>query len=256
MYVTPKKHLGQHFLRDLTIAEDIVNGLTYHNGYKTVLEIGPGTGVLTDFLVKSEKINLVCTEIDKESIKFLKIKYPNLNLIDGDFLELKINELFRSPIGIIGNFPYNISSQIFFKILDNKDLVAEVVCMLQKEVAERMCGKPRSKEYGILTIFTQAWYETEYLFTVSEHVFDPPPKVKSGVIRLTRKANSDIGCNEMLFRKVVKQAFSMRRKTMRNAFKGMNLPAELTQDKVFDQRAEELSWQEFVTLTNRIYSNH
>lgn len=250
--VSPKKHLGQHFLLDLTIAKDIVDAVQFHGEYKNLVEIGPGTGVLTDFLIKNEKINFSAVEIDTESVKFLKQKYPNLKLVEGDFLQMDLSKTYNEPFGIIGNFPYNISSQIFFKVLDYKDLVQEVVCMLQKEVAERLCSGPGNRDYGILSVFLQAFYKMEYLFTVHEHVFDPPPKVKSGVIRATRNEVATLGCDEILFRKVVKQAFAMRRKTLRNCLKPMGLPAEYLQNPFFDQRAEQLGVKQYITLTNEI----
>ncbi len=250
--VTPKKHLGQHFLLDLTIAADIVEAVTFHNQYTNLVEIGPGTGVLTDFIIKKNIIDFKTVEIDTESVIFLKNKYTNLTIIEGDFLTMDLEKNFGNKIGIIGNFPYNISSQIFFKVLDYKDVVQEVVCMLQKEVAVRLCSKPGNKDYGILSVFLQAYYQMEYLFTVQEHVFDPPPKVKSGVIRITRNGTKEIGCDEILFRKVVKQAFSMRRKTLRNCFKPMQLSSEFLSDTFFNKRAEELGVEEYIILTNNI----
>jgi 16S rRNA (adenine1518-N6/adenine1519-N6)-dimethyltransferase len=249
--VSAKKHLGQHFLRDLSIAQDIAEGLQYHNGYTKLLEIGPGTGVLTDFLIKNTTIDFKAIELDRESVAYLHTKYPDLRVIEGDFLHKDLNEMFDSqPFGIIGNFPYNISSQIFFKVLDYRDLVQEVVCMLQKEVAERLCSGPGKKDYGILSVFLQAYFTMEYLFTVQPHVFEPPPKVKSGVIRVKRNNVIEMGCNEILFRKVVKQAFSMRRKTLRNGLKPYGLPDEMMNLPFFDRRAEELGVDEYIQLTN------
>lgn len=251
--VDAKKHLGQHFLIDKSIAQDIVEALTFHNQYDNLLEIGPGTGVLTDFLLQNTTVNFKAIDIDKESIAFLKTKYENLTLISGDFLQMDLNDVFQTkPFGIIGNFPYNISSQIFFRVLDYKDLVPEVVCMLQKEVAQRLCSGPGNKDYGILSVFLQAWYDMEYLFTVHEHVFDPPPKVKSGVIRVKRNKVTDLGCDEVLFRKIIKQAFSMRRKILRNGLKPLNLPENFLNDAFFNKRAEELGVEEYITLTNKI----
>ncbi len=255
--VTAKKHLGQHFLRDLSIAQDIVEGVQFYTGYTNLLEIGPGTGVLTDFLVKNENLEFKAIELDGESVRYLHGKYPDLKVIEGDFLHKNLNEMFDSqPFGIIGNFPYNISSQIFFKVLDYKDLVIEVVCMLQKEVAERLCSGPGKKDYGILSVFLQAYYDMEYLFTVQPHVFEPPPKVKSGVIRIKRNNVAQIDCDEVLFRKVVKQCFSMRRKTLRNGLKPLDLPESYLADAFFDRRAEELGVAEFVKLTNEIALHH
>ncbi len=251
--VAAKKHLGQHFLRDLSIAQDIAEGLDFHTQYKNVLEIGPGTGVLTDFLIKNLDINYKTIEIDGESVVYLNQKYPDLKVIQGDFLQKDLIQLFdNEPFGIIGNFPYNISSQIFFKVLDYKDIVPEVVCMLQKEVAERLCSGPGKKDYGILSVFLQVYYDMEYLFTVQPHVFEPPPKVKSGVIRIKRNQVKEMGCDEVLFRKVVKQAFSMRRKTLRNGLKPYNLPEEMMSSSFFDRRAEELGVAEFIKLTNDV----
>lgn len=250
--VSPKKHLGQHFLLDLGIAKNIVDALQFHNNYQTLTEIGPGMGVLTDFLIENKNIDFSAVEIDTESVKYLHKKYPNLKVIEGDFLQMDVAQKFGKPFGIIGNFPYNISSQIFFKVLDHRDLVQEVVCMLQKEVAERLCSGPGNREYGILSVFLQAFYDLEYLFTVEPKVFDPPPKVKSGVIRVTRNKTIDLGCDEVFFRKVVKQSFSMRRKTLRNCLKPMSLPVEYLQNSFFDQRAEQLGFKEYIRLTNEI----
>lgn len=250
--VSPKKHLGQHFLLDLTIAKDIVEAVQFHGNYKNLVEIGPGTGVLTDFLIENKQINFSAVEIDYESVKFLKQKYAGLKLIEGNFLQMDLAKTYDEPFGIIGNFPYNISSQIFFKVLDYKHLVKEVVCMLQKEVAIRLCSGPGNRDYGILSVFLQAFYKMEYLFTVHEHVFDPPPKVKSGVIRATRNEIEELGCDEILFRKVVKQSFSMRRKTLRNCLKPMGLSTEYLQNSFFDQRAEQLGVAQYIKLTNEI----
>ncbi|HYG37082.1 MAG TPA: 16S rRNA (adenine(1518)-N(6)/adenine(1519)-N(6))-dimethyltransferase RsmA [Cytophagales bacterium] len=248
--VRPKKHLGQHFLKDMSIASDIVGALTYHNNYSTLLEIGPGTGVLTDFLVKKET-NLAVVEIDKESILFLEKKYPELNIIQGDFLRMDLKQTLNGTYGIIGNFPYNISSQIFFKVLEDKERVMEVVCMLQKEVAKRIASPPGNKDYGILSVFLQAYYNIEYLFTVDEHVFNPPPKVKSGVIRLKRNEIKNLDCDEKLFVRLVKQGFNNRRKTLRNALKPLNLNPELQNDELLNKRAEQLSVEDFVYLTKK-----
>ena len=251
MKVTPKKHLGQHFLTDLSIAERIADSLTFHGHYSHVLEIGPGTGALTDFLLKKD-IKLTAIELDKESIPYLNQKYAGnekLTLIQGDFLQTDLETLGQREIGITGNFPYNISSQIFFHVLDFRNKVPEVVCMLQKEVAERLVGE---KDNGILTIFLHAWYNVEYLFTVPQYVFNPPPKVMSAVVRLKRNERLLLGCDEKLFRTVVKTAFQNRRKTLRNNLKGLNLSAEFLADSFFNKRAEELSVEEFIDLTNRI----
>lgn len=250
--VSPKKHLGQHFLLDLTIASDIVEAVSFHNNYTTLVEIGPGTGVLTDFIIKKDNLKFISVEIDTESVLFLNKKYPSLVVIEDDFLKMDVETQFGNKIGIVGNFPYNISSQIFFKVLDYKNVVEEVVCMLQKEVAVRLCSKPGNKDYGILSVFLQAFYDMEYLFTVHEEVFDPPPKVKSGVIRIKRNGVTDLGCDEVYFRKIVKQAFSMRRKTLRNCFKPLMLDSKFLADDFFNQRAEQLGVKEYIMLTNKI----
>lgn len=254
-FVRPKKHLGQHFLKDLTIAENIANGLTGHGDYKKVLEIGPGTGVLTQFL-QNQATETWVIEVDRDSIAYLKTHYSNLNdrIIEGDFLKIDFLKLTNSPLAVIGNFPYNISSQIFFRILDFRNDIPEVVCMIQKEVAERLAAPPGNKTYGILSVLLQAYYDIEYLFTVKPEVFNPPPKVNSGVIRLKRNNVNDLGCDEVLFKRVVKAGFQMRRKTLRNALKPINLPAELVEHPMLNQRAETLSVEDFVTLTNLISS--
>lgn len=250
--VKPKKHLGQHFLKDQNIARKIADALILSEGKScNVLEIGPGTGVLTKFLVQKPGITLKLIEIDKESISFLNAHYPVLrdNIIEGDFLELSLDSLFKQEFYVIGNFPYNISSQIFFHILKQKHLVIQIVCMLQKEVAIRLAAGPGTKDYGILSVLLQAFYDIEYLFTVPPGVFQPPPKVQSGVIRLIRKQTYSLDCDEALFFKVVKQAFQMRRKTLRNALKGLNLAADFYVMPLLDKRAEQLSVEQFISLT-------
>ncbi|MEC7754163.1 MAG: 16S rRNA (adenine(1518)-N(6)/adenine(1519)-N(6))-dimethyltransferase RsmA [Bacteroidota bacterium] len=251
--VRPKKHLGQHFLKDLSIAERIANGLTGHGNYRSVLEVGPGTGVLTQFLLKGEH-NTWVIDIDKESIAYLHEHFPELqqHIIDGDFLKYNFLDHTGEPLAIIGNFPYNISSQIFFRILEMRNQVPEVVCMIQKEVADRIAEPPGSRTYGILSVLLQAYYDIEYLFTVKPGVFNPPPKVNSGVIRLKRNQTEHLNCDEDLFKRVVKAGFQMRRKTLRNALKAINLPAELANDPILDLRAEALSVNQFVDLTNKI----
>ncbi len=253
MKVRPKKHLGQHFLRDTNIAKRIVDSLSGHLNYEILLELGPGTGVLTDFLIERTDVDFRLCEIDSESAVFLRKKYPQLaqKLIEGDFLRLKLDTLFDKPFGLIGNFPYNISSQIFFKVLEYKNFVPEVVCMLQKEVARRIASPPGSKEYGILSVLLQAYYDIEYLFTVPPHVFEPPPKVQSGVIRLKRNTVQVLPCDEILFAKVVKQGFNNRRKTLRNSLKPLGLPPTLQTDLLLDKRAEQLSVADFVYLTQK-----
>lgn len=252
--VRPKKYLGQHFLKDHNIARNIVSALTGYKGYKNVLEIGPGMGVLSGLLLENEQYQTCLMEIDAESVVYLQEHYPQFkdNILHQDFLKADLSQLFKAPFAIIGNFPYNISSQIFFKILEEKEQVTEVVCMLQREVAQRISAPPGNKTYGILSVFLQAYYNIEYLFTVEPGVFKPPPKVKSAVIRLQRNDIPQLPCDEVLFRKVVKQGFQNRRKTLRNALKPINLPAPVRQLGIMDQRAEQLSVDAFVKLTNEI----
>lgn len=254
MYVRPKKHLGQHFLRNDEICERIAQSLTGHGQYEQLLEIGPGTGALTKFLLRLPyRVNVV--EVDAESVAYLTIHYKELHgkILEKDFLSLPLEEYYPGKLAIIGNFPYNISSQILFRALDYKDQVTELVGMFQKEVAERIASKPGGKEYGILSVLLQAWYDIEYLFTVSELEFDPPPKVKSGVIRLRRKENKTLDCDEKKFKQVIKLAFNQRRKTMRNSLKSLSTsPSQLT-DEIFNRRPETLSVDEFVHLTNHFF---
>ena len=252
--VKPKKHLGQHFLKDLEIAENIANLLRKTPLNIPILEIGPGTGVLTQFLLKNEELPYLI-EIDTESVDFLKKKFPileeNQRIIEGDFLHFDMKKQFNEKIVIVGNFPYNISSQIFFRVLEYKDLVEGVVCMLQKEVAQRLASPAGSKDYGILSVFLQAFYDIQYHFTVPEHVFNPPPKVKSGVISLQRNQTEQLDCNEVLFFRVVKTAFNQRRKTLRNALAGI-LPPNMKEEAILQKRAEQLSVADFVSLTQKI----
>jgi len=248
--VRAKKHLGQHFLKDLGIARDIAHSLSLDN-YSKLLEVGPGMGVLTQFLIPLDTETFVI-EIDKESVSYLKKHYPELDnhLIEGDFLKLPLQEIFKEPIAIIGNFPYNISSQILFKAIDHKDLIPEIVGMFQKEVAERVVSPPGSKKYGITSVLLQCYYDVEYLFTVDETVFDPPPKVKSAVIRLRRNDRDKLDCDEKKFIQVVKTAFGQRRKTLRNALKSLNLVDENTASQYLSLRAEQLSVEDFMNLTS------
>jgi 16S rRNA (adenine1518-N6/adenine1519-N6)-dimethyltransferase len=252
--VRAKKHLGQHFLTDKNIAAKIVESLNPEGKYKQVLEVGPGMGILSDFLLQKNEYETFLIDLDSESVEFLKRKYPQLGtkLINGDFLALDFKEVFQGKLGIIGNFPYNISSQIIFKILDNRDLIPEMVGMFQKEVAERCSAKPGTKAYGILTVLINAYYKVEYLFTVKAGVFNPPPKVLSAVIRLTRNEVEALDCDEKLFWKVVKAGFNQRRKTLRNALSSLINKEKLTDEPMLDLRAERLSVQDFVALTNRI----
>lgn len=247
--VRPKKHLGQHFLKDTNIARKITACLD--EKYITVCEIGPGTGILTQSLLERENLTgLTLIEVDTESVEYLKSHFSDarLRLLEADFLKSNLQELFSNDVAIIGNFPYNISSQIFFKVLENRNRIPEVVGMIQKEVAERIAAPPGSKTYGILSVLLQSWYDIEYCFTVNETVFFPPPKVKSAVIRLRRNKTTSLDCDEKLFFKVVKAAFGQRRKTLRNALKvlfghlGFDHP-------LLSQRAEQLSVAEFVMLT-------
>ncbi|WP_456423944.1 16S rRNA (adenine(1518)-N(6)/adenine(1519)-N(6))-dimethyltransferase RsmA [Lutibacter sp.] len=253
MNVKAKKHLGQHFLKDELIAQQIADSLT-GKGYEKVLEIGPGMGVLTKYLLK-KKFTTHVVEIDTESVEYLKAHFLNLTnrIILKNFLKINLSEYFgNNQVAIIGNFPYNISTQIVFKTLENKHQIPEFSGMFQKEVAKRIAEKEGSKVYGILSVLTQAFYNVEYLFTVPPTVFNPPPKVDSGVLRLTRKENYTLPVDEKLFYKVVKTAFQQRRKTLRNSLKIMNLSDNLREDSIFAKRPEQLSVQEFINLTSKI----
>lgn len=268
MEVRAKKSLGQHFLTDLSIARQIADALIVPSGPEKadVLEVGPGMGVLTQYLLQRPEIALKMVEIDRESVDYLLVNFPQVNgsLIEADFLKLRLENFFKGSFRVIGNFPYNISSQIFFRILDYKESVPEVVCMIQKEVAERIAEKPGTKTYGILSVLLQAWYDIEYLFTVGEGAFNPPPKVKSAVIRLTRNGRTGLGCDESLFRTVVKTSFNQRRKTMRNSLKPLiAAKAEregwseeqyesFASDPVFALRPERLSVEDFIALTLKL----
>ena len=251
--VKAKKYLGQHFLKDESIAERIAFSLI---GNRSVLEIGPGMGVLTKYLLNNPSVNeLKVIEIDTESVAYLKENYPVLvpNLIEGDFLRMDLDNIFAEQYAIMGNFPYNISNQILFKLFENREKVTQLVGMFQKEVAERIAAGPGSKTYGILSVLIQAWYKVEYLFTVHEHVFNPPPKVKSAVIRMTRNETTDLGCDEKLFKQIVKTTFNQRRKTLRNSIASiLDKSHPLSADPIFNKRPEQLSVQEFVELTNRV----
>lgn len=249
--VSPKKHLGQHFLKDENIARKIVDALRADQT-STIVEVGPGTGVLTKHLFPLS--GFTAFDVDRESVEFLKDQYPDHadQVMYQDFLKFDLTTL-QAPVAVIGNFPYNISSQLFFKIWDNRNQVQEVVCMIQKEVADRIVSKEGSKVYGILSVLLQAFYKIEYLFTVPPGVFNPPPKVQSAVIRLTRNETERLECDEILFKKVVKAGFGKRRKTLRNALKDLNLIFD-SGSAVFDKRAEQLSVAEFIQLTNRISS--
>ena len=248
MKVSPKKHLGQHFLADKNISKKIADSILDSDG-KNVLEIGPGTGALTDFL-KLQNTKLKLIELDRESIQYLHLKYPERreDIFFGDFLKMDCKEYFKEEFIVTGNFPYNISTQIMFKVVDNRQQITQVVGMFQKEVAERIAEKEGSKKYGIISVLIQAYYDVEYLFTVNESVFIPPPKVKSGVIRLTRRENLELDCNEELFIKVVKATFNQRRKTIHNGLKKLDLGIP-TPEKYAGKRPEQLSVDEFVELT-------
>lgn len=252
--VRPKKHLGQHFLIDQNIANKIVDQLSAD--VKTVVEVGAGTGVLTKILLPRYTDQFWVVEIDRESIAYLQQYFPQLDsrLIDGDFLKTDLNIISDNNLAVIGNFPYNIGSQILFHILDYKNLVTEVVCMIQKEVAERIASPSGNKTYGILSVLLQAYYNIEYCFTVNENVFNPPPKVKSAVIHLRRNEVFSLDCDEILFKKIVKAGFNQRRKTLRNALREMISP-EIMDNLVFNKRAEQLNVPEFVALTQLI-GNH
>ena len=252
--VFPKKSLGQHFLKDTATARKITDTLT-GNGYGTVLEIGPGMGILTGYLLEKNFNDFRVIEIDNESVHYINEHFPELkNVITGDFLSLDIEKYFTDKMAIIGNFPYNISTQIFFKVLKHREKVVEIAGMLQKEVAERICAGPGSKTYGILSVLLQAFYKTEYLFTVPEHFFSPPPKVKSGVIRLMRNDVKNLDCDEVLFFRVVKACFNQRRKTLRNSVRAA---FDLKRDDYpeFGLRPEQLSVDQFVQLTRWIDEN-
>lgn len=250
--VKAKKFLGQHFLTDENIASRIVESLSPSS--TRVLEIGPGMGVLTKYLINRENTDFHVVEIDRESVAWLHEYYPGLDVIEGDFLKMDISALFHGTCAIIGNFPYNISSQILFRVFDHRNVVTEVVGMFQKEVAERVAAGPGSKTYGILSVLLSAFYNIEYLFTVPEHVFNPPPKVKSAVIRLVRNDVKSLDCDESLFVRVVKAGFNQRRKTLRNALRQLGTPLDEVPEALLGQRAEQLSVDQFVTITNAIQS--
>lgn len=250
MEVRAKKYLGQHFLKDENIARQIAESLTGQT--PRVLEIGPGMGVLTKYLHADPALDFHAIEIDSESVAYLHDHYLSLNVIEGDFLALDLATLFSEPFAVIGNFPYNISSQILFKVYDNRNRIPEVVGMFQKEVAERVAARPGSKTYGILSVLLSAFYDIEYLFTVHEHVFNPPPKVKSAVIRLRRNSVASLGCDEQLFTRVVKTGFNQRRKTLRNALRQLALPLDGIPDALLASRAEQLTVAQFVEITQTL----
>jgi len=253
--VRPKKQLGQHFLNDKNIAQRIVSSLSAEDA-DTFLEIGPGMGVLTGYLLERFGDRFFAAEIDSESITFLNSKFPGITdrLIHGDFLKYDLNQIAKGKMAIIGNFPYNISSQIFFKVLEHRDRIEEVVGMVQREVGQRLCEHPGSKAYGILSFLLQTFYEVNYLFTVSEGVFTTPPKVKSAVIRLTRNSTTKLDCNEKLFVRVVKAGFNQRRKTLRNSLRS-GIEGLSGEHPLLDKRPEQLGVAEFVELTQFVEAN-
>jgi 16S rRNA (adenine1518-N6/adenine1519-N6)-dimethyltransferase len=247
--VKPKKHLGQHFLHDERVAENIAHSISFGD-LSEVLEVGPGTGVLTKYLLE-QKYAFRAFDVDQESVDYLKKHYPSA--ADKFFLKDFLKEEVAQPnTVVIGNFPYNISSQLFFKIWEDRQKVSQVVCMVQKEVAQRVSSEHGNKVYGILSVLLQAYYDIEYLFSVGPGAFNPPPKVQSGVIRLTRNSVNDLPCDDKLFKQVVKAAFGKRRKTLRNALKELNLPESLSSQDIFNKRAEQLSVKEFIDLTCQI----
>ena len=253
MTVRAKKFLGQHFLKDESIANKIADSLSLE-GYQHILEIGPGMGMLTKYLLKKNKTIWV-VEIDRESIAYLKTHYLHLSerIIEEDFLKMDLSTYFKDqPLAVIGNFPYNISSQIVFKAIENREKIPEFSGMFQKEVAQRICGKPGNKTYGILSVLTQAFYDAEYLFTVAPSVFNPPPKVDSGVLKLTRKKNYTLPVDTAFFFRVVKTAFNQRRKTLRNSLKSFDISDKLKEDVIFALRPEQLSVQQFIELTKSL----
>ena len=251
MSVKAKKHLGQHFLIDKSVSKRIADQYSVDKGCKKVLEIGPGMGALTDFLLENE-LDVWVMEIDSDSIAYLGQNYPQLNskIIEADFLKVDLKEIMGGePFGVVGNFPYNISSQILFKCLEHRNQIPEIMGMFQKEVAERVAEKPGSKRYGILSVLLQAYYDIEYCFTVDEHVFDPPPKVKSGVIRCVRNERQSLPCDEKLFKQIIKMTFNQRRKTIRNTVKPL-IGKEQVDNVLFTLRPETLSVEQFIELTN------
>ncbi len=263
--VKAKKYLGQHFLKDESIAQKIAETLSF-KGYRNVIEIGAGTGVLTKYLLQRD-IDLIAMDLDGESVVYLNHSFPmehpellqrggTFVVVEADFLKFDLSSLFNTqPFAITGNFPYNISTQIVFKLLEEKDRVPEFSGMFQKEVAQRICAGEGNKTYGILSVLTQAFYSAEYLFTVPPDVFDPPPKVESGVLRLIRKSDHTLGCDEKLFYKVVKAAFNQRRKTMRNSLKSFELSGDLKKDPIFDRRPDQLAVSDFILLVQKIYQD-
>ncbi|MBR1850638.1 MAG: 16S rRNA (adenine(1518)-N(6)/adenine(1519)-N(6))-dimethyltransferase RsmA [Bacteroidales bacterium] len=253
MEVKAKKYLGQHFLTDESIARRIAESLSGQN--LRLLEIGPGMGVLTKYLCVDERYDFRAVEIDSESVAYLALRYPNVKVIEGDFLRMDLTTLFHDSFAVIGNFPYNISSQILFRVYENRTLIPEVVGMFQKEVAERVAAGPGSKTYGILSVLLSAFYDIEYLFTVPETVFNPPPKVKSAVIRLVRNNVTALECDEKLFTQIVKTAFNQRRKTLRNALLPLGIALDGIDSQLLAKRAEQLAVADFVQITSKLSQN-
>lgn len=260
MKVRAKKELGQHFLKDLDIAKKIADTIepvelpenARQWGSIPVIEVGPGMGVLSQFLMQAGR-DVKAIELDHESVEFLKKSFPDLDVVEGDFLKMNLSDIFPGEFSLIGNYPYNISSQIFFKVLDYKEKIPVVAGMLQKEVAQRICSKPGSKIYGILSVLLQAWYDCEYLFDVPPNVFAPPPKVTSGVIRITRNSRNELGCDDKLFKNVIKTSFGQRRKTLRNSLAGiLPINSPIWQEPILARRPETLSVEEFISLTKSI----
>lgn len=254
-HVQPKKHFGQHFLKNEEIAKNICESLSLHGNYKKVLEIGPGTGILTKYLFESKNFKTTLIEVDRDAYGFLIEKFPDHkdDIILGDFLYFDIHSRFDEPFAIIGNFPYNISTQILFRVFENRYKIPEMVGMFQKEVAMRIASPPGSKQYGILSVILQAFYDIEYLFTVDENVFYPPPKVKSAVIRLKRNEITSLNCDEKLFVEIVKKAFNQRRKTLRNALISLGNSKLKLSDQIFNKRAEQLGVEEFVKIVRFLH---
>ena len=260
MKVRAKKALGQHFLKDLDIAKKIAQTIETTQlpdeakkwGNLPVLEVGPGMGVLSQFLMESGR-EVKAVELDSESVEFLRKVFPKLDVVEGDFLKMDLSDIFKNEFTLIGNYPYNISSQIFFKVLDYKEKIPVVAGMLQKEVAQRICSGPGSKVYGILSVLLQAWYDCDYLFDVAPGVFSPPPKVTSGVIRLIRNSRASLGCDERLFKTIVKTSFGQRRKTLRNSLASLiPVNSPVWQDSILSRRPETLSVEEFINITNQL----
>jgi len=252
MKVRPKKHLGQHFLNNEAICARIAQSIQKHGGYSRVLEVGPGTGALTKHLIERKDLELVVVEVDIDSIQYLNEHFPALSgrIINQNFLKMNLDDISPEPFAIVGNFPYNISSQILFKVLDYKDHIPEIVGMFQKEVAERIASPPGSKAYGIISVLLQAFYDIEYLFTVAPHEFTPPPKVQSAVIRLKRNGVSGLDCDEKLFKQIVKMGFNQRRKTLRNSLKSLIVESDIpSKNELFAMRPEQLSVAQFIVLT-------